>query len=250
MIVVIVVIAIVVMVFVGLYILFRKSYTGTWKSGLWSRCVNWKTSGDAFQTRDVICNTGREKDCDPKTKPEIERPCISDADWIVGNWSECSAKCGEGKQTRDVHCEFDFGTDHGMIKTCVKEKPTTEQTCKIRDCSSNENAWFNYLKFSKAKITIVDGLIKGIGETNIKFDGNIMTNLAFETIGTDPTDGTQITRTLPEGAIYIIHDPVVDKIFIRVRSGELFEANQVTGTSMSFKSPSTERIFEMDIQFL
>ncbi|KAJ8678609.1 hypothetical protein QAD02_014396 [Eretmocerus hayati] len=48
--------------------------------------------------------------------------------WKVEDWTPCSAKCGNGTRTRVVTC-VTFG------RICdLKEKPPTEESCKIADC--------------------------------------------------------------------------------------------------------------------
>lgn len=66
--------------------------------------------------------------------------------WYTGNWSNCSATCGGGIQTRQVTCvrEHAGESNHGSNWTdiddtcCIKNglpKPATSQSCNTQECT-------------------------------------------------------------------------------------------------------------------
>ena len=119
-----------------------------WSRKKWTSCS--VTCGTGFQSRRIVCRNGNTstkvdfKNCQSLTRPETSRTCILKStcvdtttptttptpvvgDWIVGDWSDCSATCGNGQQTRTVTCSS---------ATCPDPKPASNQTCKLTDCSS------------------------------------------------------------------------------------------------------------------
>jgi len=63
-----------------------------------------------------------------KKEPIPAKACESD--WTVGGWSECSAKCGSGTQTRTVECIEGYNCSNF-------KKPLESQTCNTQSCSVN-----------------------------------------------------------------------------------------------------------------
>ncbi|XP_069076644.1 A disintegrin and metalloproteinase with thrombospondin motifs 12 isoform X2 [Pleurodeles waltl] len=55
---------------------------------------------------------------------------ISQAFWIVGNWSECSTSCGLGGVWRDVYCSTMNSSDCQHVK-----RPDPARTCHLRPCA-------------------------------------------------------------------------------------------------------------------
>ncbi|KAG7238371.1 hypothetical protein INR49_030878 [Caranx melampygus] len=123
----------------------------------------WTKSGHTECT--TSCGTGRrqvfwectEKDsqatvpvdlCDSALKPTDQdeecntQPCP--AYWDVGEWSECSRKCGPGTQQRQVICRqvthvHADGTESSVTvapELCgSSDKPVTKSTCQLKICS-------------------------------------------------------------------------------------------------------------------
>ena len=54
--------------------------------------------------------------------------------WYIGNWSDCSAECGGGIQTRTVYCKRN---DNVQVDDnfCSGTKPATQQSCNTQSCS-------------------------------------------------------------------------------------------------------------------
>ncbi|CAL1547733.1 unnamed protein product [Lymnaea stagnalis] len=130
----------------------KECATYRWEVGPWSECS--KTCGFGRKHRSVTCieHGGSRVSvhlCDSDTKPKIKRRCSEfpcPYIWNTGPWSECSATCGEGKQTRTVVCQA--VTKEGWILPgevhygCrPSEKPVPTRYCIYGDCGS-KNHWF------------------------------------------------------------------------------------------------------------
>lgn len=83
-----------------------------WVAKAWSKC-NTKC-GIGRKRREVVCMSSDKSEtydddrCDARRKPPTSAKCHSGAcpppRWQVGQWAECSAKCGRGRQMRRVIC--------------------------------------------------------------------------------------------------------------------------------------------------
>lgn len=120
-----------------------------WKALAWNPCS--VTCGTGVQKRIVQCvremksgakNIAHAFECDPASKPHTERVCEKPAckvffnnygRWETGEWSNCSASCGNGRQRRQVKCRFgekDVSDDY-----CSNSiKPVEVQNCRIKPC--------------------------------------------------------------------------------------------------------------------
>ncbi|XP_042302856.1 papilin isoform X3 [Sceloporus undulatus] len=118
--------------------------TKRWKTGEWGPCS--ATCGGGTQTRSVYCVSynGRDSqdavddaECAILTeKPRSTQPCNMRqcATWTTGPWSECSASCGEGVQTRTVSCRAHLGS-RILDAACLTEpKPPHTQPCIGENC--------------------------------------------------------------------------------------------------------------------
>uniref|UniRef100_A0A8D0BGF9 ADAMTS like 3 n=1 Tax=Salvator merianae TaxID=96440 RepID=A0A8D0BGF9_SALMN len=85
------------------------------------------------QTKQVV----NDHLCDSSKKPPaMSRVCnmrLCPARWQVGPWRQCSATCGVGIQTREVHCQQPGGSVLGA-EHCKDKKPHTLQACNQLDC--------------------------------------------------------------------------------------------------------------------
>lgn len=116
-----------------------------WTSTEWTPCST--TCGRGVRTKSYYCNLdGKIVDsssCDPRqTNEEMEecnnndRPCVG---WVTGFWSECSASCGEGQQSRSVNCK-DLATSQAIPDDFCRDilKPNTTKKCS-EDCQNFED---------------------------------------------------------------------------------------------------------------
>ncbi|XP_012936105.1 A disintegrin and metalloproteinase with thrombospondin motifs 9 [Aplysia californica] len=123
----------------------------SWKIGTWSECS--RTCGFGRKHRSVTCvdTAGSRVSshlCDTDRKPKVKRRCSEfpcPSIWNTGAWSECSASCGEGRQTRTVVCQA--VTKEGWILPgevhygCrPEERPRHTRYCNYGDCGAR-NHW-------------------------------------------------------------------------------------------------------------
>ncbi|KAF6199683.1 hypothetical protein GE061_005981, partial [Apolygus lucorum] len=110
----------------------------TWRTDPFSECS--VTCGGGKQTRKVWCSHGSEQVgnvlCDSSTEPAESRICgeqACPAKWVLGEWSRCSAPCGEiGYQTREVNCQQAVGFSNRTVTEhlCKGEKPESSRQCQ------------------------------------------------------------------------------------------------------------------------
>lgn len=111
-----------------------------------------KSCGDGITTRQIVCatengNTLPPERCDNNNKPEIRKTCENaypcGGAWFVGQWSQCSAECGQGQRTRDVACMKKFASNLLHVvsdENCQgEEKPLTQEECTVSTCGAK---WF------------------------------------------------------------------------------------------------------------
>uniref|UniRef100_A0A8C6VJ02 ADAMTS like 3 n=1 Tax=Naja naja TaxID=35670 RepID=A0A8C6VJ02_NAJNA len=75
--------------------------------------------------------------CDSsKRPPPMSHVCntrLCPPRWQVGPWRQCTATCGIGIQTREVHCQQPEGSVDGL-ESCKEPKPHSLQACNQLDC--------------------------------------------------------------------------------------------------------------------
>ncbi|XP_068131428.1 ADAMTS-like protein 3 isoform X2 [Hyperolius riggenbachi] len=76
--------------------------------------------------------------CDSSLRPPaMTRACntkLCPPRWQTGPWSRCSATCGVGIQTRDVHCSGLTESSNNSEQDCSGKKPSALQPCNQIDC--------------------------------------------------------------------------------------------------------------------
>ncbi|KZC12893.1 Thrombospondin type-1 domain-containing protein 4, partial [Dufourea novaeangliae] len=119
--------------------------------------------GRGVETRQVACADGSELFCNPKERPETERPCFDGgancdtAKWFTGPWTLCSVSCGVGVQYRDVLCVARTSNEFVVLSAnnCTGvSRPANEQSCRASPCTPE---WFTS-DWSKCSATCGTGV--------------------------------------------------------------------------------------------
>ncbi|KRT86056.1 hypothetical protein AMK59_2573, partial [Oryctes borbonicus] len=114
-----------------------------WIVSEWSGCEN--KCGLSEETRVVQCMTASgevfpDELCEQdEAKPETSRKCVSKAgdcnfEWYASQWSECSAKCGSGVQTRKVVCTK--ATNDGFKKVENSNCDPAKKYDAVQNCTA------------------------------------------------------------------------------------------------------------------
>ncbi|NXG74017.1 PPN protein, partial [Baryphthengus martii] len=118
--------------------------TKRWKTGEWGSCS--ATCGGGTQTRSIYCvafdgqsSEGVVDNAECMAfaqQPRSSQPCNMRqcATWSTGPWSECSASCGEGVQTRTVTCRTQQGSQAQDFACLTEPKPSATQPCLKENC--------------------------------------------------------------------------------------------------------------------
>ncbi|XP_065833779.1 A disintegrin and metalloproteinase with thrombospondin motifs 18-like isoform X2 [Oscarella lobularis] len=119
----------------------------SWRTGTWTSCS--KTCGDGQRRRNVICYDPRrnravsDKRCLEELRPVDEEPCnlpkcTKTFSWHASSWSECTATCGQGIQTRNVECIV--AGKSGSVRPdedCRGQlKPNESRLCVLEPCGA------------------------------------------------------------------------------------------------------------------
>jgi hypothetical protein len=110
---------------------------GKWVTSEWTPC--YPQCGQGTMTRLVECITpdGSSTNTCQGDKPQTTSTCTNKdkcGRWQAGEWGQCNAKCGGGKQTRSVKCVDDTGKE---INNCIlADFPGVVQQCNMRPCGS------------------------------------------------------------------------------------------------------------------
>ncbi|CAH2328136.1 papilin isoform X1 [Pelobates cultripes] len=145
-----------------------------WSYGSWSECS--AECGGGYQSRLVFCTIDNEaypdvmcrdlrappsnRTCSMQPCPQMKRmsyvyqPALWSrivntkmTSWKISEWSQCSASCGGGAQTRSVYCVSYEGRSSQQVVSDAEcaaftEKPPTQQACNIRACATwNVGPW-------------------------------------------------------------------------------------------------------------
>ncbi|XP_065900660.1 ADAMTS-like protein 2 [Dysidea avara] len=114
-----------------------------WDSGQWSICSS--GCGNGTQTRNITCMDAHRREihkhsCSLLKKPAVERSCTGHSctyKWITSDWSNCSMRCGNGVQIRNVKCAEDgrIVEDRMCFENSGYDKPVEQRNCSGVHCS-------------------------------------------------------------------------------------------------------------------
>ncbi|KAM6426745.1 ADAMTS-like protein 3 isoform 2-T4 [Liasis olivaceus] len=100
-------------------------------------CVGGTQEAIAVCLHEETKQTVNDSLCDSSKKPPpMSRVCntrLCHPRWQVGPWTQCTATCGIGIQTREVHCQQPEGSVVGS-ESCKDPKPHSFQACNQLDC--------------------------------------------------------------------------------------------------------------------
>ncbi|XP_048825269.1 thrombospondin type-1 domain-containing protein 4-like isoform X1 [Brienomyrus brachyistius] len=115
-----------------------------------SRCS--ADCGFGVKTRGVLCLTNHVSSlpldgCGPERPPESQvcnnGPCENQIEWFTGQWSQCSADCGHGRQQREVVCLMKSDKGFSVLppyECSSLDQPPTQQSCQLKACSAK---WYH-----------------------------------------------------------------------------------------------------------
>ncbi|XP_022240200.1 papilin-like [Limulus polyphemus] len=120
-----------------------------WILSEWSGCDH--SCGLSLESRHALCsnefgNVFPREMCDTNRAPEVTKPCGElqpcETLWFSAEWTQCSAKCGLGVQTRTVFCglwENNEITKFSEDSCKLDKKPSVIQNCTLGPCPPS---WF------------------------------------------------------------------------------------------------------------
>jgi hypothetical protein len=118
--------------------------TPHWKIDDWSRCSVPCDIGVRY--RNVSCTLGTEivddQQCTTEPKPVMSEACMlgpcEKLSWRLGDWSQCSATCGEGSMEREIVCWSSIKgiVDSFRCQSLLGMVPAAVQGCMGGSCNS------------------------------------------------------------------------------------------------------------------
>ncbi|GAB5567391.1 A disintegrin and metalloproteinase with thrombospondin motifs 16 [Prionailurus iriomotensis] len=122
-----------------------RSCPPTWSAGPWAECS--RTCGKGWRKRSVACKSTSpvarpqllpDTVCSSEPKPRTHEVCLlkrchkqMELQWLVSAWSQCTASCGGGVQTRAVQCLAGGRPAPGCF---VHQKPAASLACNTHFC--------------------------------------------------------------------------------------------------------------------
>ncbi|KAM4588255.1 A disintegrin and metalloproteinase with thrombospondin motifs 9 isoform 1-T1 [Odontesthes bonariensis] len=119
-----------------------------WREGEWQTCS--KSCGSGHRQRALHCGDHSQQEvhemyCVNQIRPPNMESCNTHACeliWITGEWTECSASCGQGYRQRlvscsEVHVENDnYEYGHQSLSNCPGTPPESYMPCNLDPCPS------------------------------------------------------------------------------------------------------------------
>ncbi len=107
-----------------------------WQYGPWQTCD--RRCGTGQSTRTAICVSDGVTKCAGQDKEPLNRECNTIScevfAWIQSPWSECSASCGGGMQSRNVTCVGPDGSEAPSSSCDPSTMPSTSNICNTTPC--------------------------------------------------------------------------------------------------------------------
>ncbi|CAJ0931148.1 unnamed protein product, partial [Mesorhabditis belari] len=119
----------------------RLRHCPRWKALQWEQCS--ATCGEGIQTRKILCQIGRKRNVDEKQCSDLRRPANSTKcqvaacpvyTWTTTPWSKCIDPCGQGEQTRMVHCMKDGEVRAASRMCAIIPRPVESRKCSSQLC--------------------------------------------------------------------------------------------------------------------
>ncbi|XP_053741370.1 A disintegrin and metalloproteinase with thrombospondin motifs 20 isoform X1 [Synchiropus splendidus] len=112
--------------------------SASWHRRPWKPCS--VTCGRGTKQREVVCllqNQTVEEHCAHLPKPRTQSSCRAGRcpTWKTNKWSECSASCGPGVQSRDIYCRVKGRGKVGAELCDARTEPDTVRPCQAVECS-------------------------------------------------------------------------------------------------------------------
>jgi len=185
-----------------------SSSSNGWNVGMWSSCSK-PCGGVGVQTRSVSCSYGSDYICSwygpkPATSKSCQGPACQITWQITQNsWTDCSASCGIGIQTRLLECfdgiqKIDDSKCAGLTAPIVETRPCFEQICDGQSGPS----WMVTNEWEECSAKC--------GESGIKTRIWICAN------GTTPVDSSECQGDMPRNVVQPCFTPCSDNIQIEV----------------------------------
>uniref|UniRef100_A0A8C6PYN8 Thrombospondin type 1 domain containing 4 n=1 Tax=Nothobranchius furzeri TaxID=105023 RepID=A0A8C6PYN8_NOTFU len=176
----------------------------SWDIGEWSECS--KTCGLGMQHRQVLCRqvyANRSLNVHASRCRHLERPETAStcqlkicSEWQVrSDWTACSAPCGLGQRSREVHCVSNVG-DFVLDEECnMNLRPADVENCDMGPCAKS---WF-YTEWAN-KCSAECGM--GVRSRGVLCLNNHISSLPLEGCGSERPADSQVCNSGPcENAI-------------------------------------------------
>ncbi|XP_029000777.1 thrombospondin type-1 domain-containing protein 4 [Betta splendens] len=118
----------------------RSWFTSAWSQRCSAEC------GGGNRTRTSVCLMDHVSElpldvCEGERPSEVtpcdSGPCQNRVEWYTGPWSQCSAECGRGTQTRSAACLFASNGRMEVVdgsRCSDLQQPATARACSLRPC--------------------------------------------------------------------------------------------------------------------
>ena len=99
-------------------------------------------------------------------------------DWITGDWSQCSADCGGGTQTRTVACQRSDGQTVEDVFCDAASRPAASQECNTQGC---EECKYAYSNNGAVASCVINWMMFGESEATFFWDNTHVGAAAYNT---------------------------------------------------------------------